>query len=381
MSHAAMRVTNGEPENTPDLGSNRTTGRDGTHTGATVTDSSITDAFEAAYAELGFDSDDTPEGTVDQPEETEVEAPEDDAEDVEPEVESEETDEDAEEDGGEDEESEPVVIEVVEGATLRLPDGTEVPADKAVLFQQAWTKKTTELAEQRREFEQEREAFVDLQAQVEQTYEDMSNWYQARVSDPAGWINEIALESENPTQTVAKALFDLARSGKLDRRFVETFGIEEGVVAEIAQEASREDEVAALRERLDAQERRASEEAEVQQKVAEYQRQWGEIKLVHGASFESAAAEQEAKRELMEFAVARKLTHNLTDAYLLMQAVKPQSQAPEPAPTPDPATTAKKRALSAVNPRSTAGGGGVAEKAVPKDARSAALEALAEFGL
>ncbi len=358
--------------------------------GATVAGVSINEAFEEAYAELGLD--DTPDdGTVEEELEAEPEEdgqPEGDPDDQpEPEPEDEgEADEDAEDDDGEpeeDEEGDPEVVEIKEGATLRLPDGTEVPADKAVLFQQAFTKKTTELAEERRTLEKEREDFEGLQQQTQQTYEDMRNWYETRVANPSEWISEITLGSEDPTRTVAKAIFELAQSGKLDRKFVETFGLEDGVVAETAQEASRDDELAALRERLDAQDRTASEEAAVQQKVAEYQRQWSDIKTSQGVQFEGQQDEQAAKRELMEFAVERKLTHNLQDAYLLMQAVKQQSQTtdPEPAPTRDPATTEKKRALGAVTPRSAAGGGTArSANTAPMTSRRAALEAVAEFG-
>jgi len=346
---------------------------------------SIDQAFEEAFTELGLD--DTPEdGPVEEPEpepEAEAEEPAEDPagdEAAEDEEGAEEGEEGGEDDPDEEGESGPV-IEITEGATIRLPDGTEVPAEKAVLFQQAWTKKTTELAEQRKEFEQERDTFADVEKQVNDTYEQMRSWYEDRVTDPSSWVQEIALESGDATRTVAKALFELGRAGKLDQKFMETFGIEEGVVADMAGTAAKDDEVAALRQRLDAQEQDKARADTVQQKAAEYQKQWDDIKLSHDLEL-SGPAETDVKRELMEFAVQKNLTGNLEDAYLLMQAVNQAQQPSGPAPTPAPAVSEQKRALSAVNPRSTGSGAArSAQKSTPKDSRSAALEAIAEFGL
>lgn len=355
----------------------------------------ITDAFEQAFTELGFD--DTPDdGPVENPapdtEEPEGEAPEEpevgEEEDTEGEPDEEETGEpegeDAEEgdDESEDEESddESPVIEIAEGSKLRLPDGTEVDADKAVLFQQAFTKKTQELARERQEFEQERDAFAEVQRQVEDTYEQMRSWYEERVENPTEWVQEIALESGDATRTIAKAIYELGTAGRLDPKFVEAFGIEAGVVADMASEADTASELAELRAWREKQEAERAQAQTVQQKAAEYQRQWDEIKLTHGLEL-NGEEETAAKRELMEFAVSKRLTHDLGDAYLLMQASR-QSQEPVPAPKPDPVTTEKKRALAAVNPRSKGGGAAKsAQKQAPKNSRSAALEAIAEFGL
>lgn len=343
---------------------------------------SIDQAFEEAYNELGIGDILDEDGPAEEPEQ-----PEDDSTDEEPAEGDEEgpeapaeDDEDSEDEDGESDEDRPAVIEITEGATIRLPDGTEVPAEKAVLFQQAFTRKTQELAEQRKEFEQERDSFTEVQTQVEATYEQMRDWYEERVSNPSDWVMEIALESGDATRTVAKAIYELGRAGKLDPRFVEAFGIEEGPVAETANDAEKDAEIAELKQWREQQEAEREAERHKQALVTQYQSQWEDIKLSHGLEL-SGAQETQAKRELMEFAVKKRLTHDLADAYVLMQASK-QVQTPGPASTPDPAVTEQKRALKAVNPRSSGSGSARSQqKQPPKDTRSAALDAIAELGL
>ena len=274
------------------------------------------------------------------------------------------------------------VIEVPEGATLRLPDGTEVPADKAVLFQAAFTRKTQALAEERKALETQFEEFQGVQQQVRDTYEQMNAWYTERVQRPADWVQEIAIESGDATRVIGRALYALAQAGQLDERLTKALGLTEGdgVPAQIAQEDELREQLTELQAWKESQEQTRQQQSAVHQRVAQYHEQWDEITTLYGAEFDSPQAENAAKRELVEFAQARGLTHNLVDAWQLMQAVKqPPKQAEAPKPKPQ-VTPAQQQALRAVTPRSVGGGSGKKVRTAPVSTRSAVLEALEEMG-
>jgi hypothetical protein len=333
----------------------------------------IEDAFEESFRELGIDldgdADDILSAAVESDEESEDEDGPEASESVEEPVSEEDT---SAEDDDEDHSDKPV-IEVAEGAVLRLPDGTEVDASQAVLLQRDYTKKTQQLAEERREFEAQRE-------QVSEAYEQMRNWYEERSSDPTGWVQEIVAGTEDPTATIARALYELANQGKLDPAFVATFGIDAGDIAEKAKVSERDRELDELKKKIEDRERTEQEQLRIREQAAAYQSQWDEIKSSHGVAFDSPDVEREAKKELLEFAVQAKLSHSLVDAYDLMLVRRGRSTTlSEPKPAADPQVTAKKRASRAVAQRS--GGAGVSGNtpAKPKSTRDAALEAISEF--
>lgn len=349
----------------------------------------VEEAFDAAFEELnladsldddGSGAEEFIEGEPEGDAEGDAEGEGDGEEDGEPDESDPEEEDEGEDEDGEGGSGSGDRVELKPGLKIVLEDGTEVSSDEVILFQRDYTKKTTALAEERRKLEDEREQFDGLKQQVEQTYEQMRDWYEARSGNPAAWVQEIALESGDPTRVVARALYDLGQAGALDPKFMETFGIEAGPVAEVARDSAAEDRIAELEAKLQAQEQEREQQSRVREKVAQYQAQWDTIKSSTGLEFDSAESETEAKRELMEFARAKNLTGDLVDAYLLMQAVKGQSKQDEAPPAPDPQVTKKKRALKAVNPRSS-GGGRPAGKKAPADTRSAVLESLAEFGL
>lgn len=293
-------------------------------------------------------------------------------------------DEDGDDEGDDSDDDEPSgePIELSEKDVIRLPDGTEVPVEKAALFQSDYTKKTQAVAQEREQLDTERKQLEQDKAEVEGLFEKMSSWYDERSQDPGGWVVEIASQSSDPTRTVAKALKSLAESGQLDPKFVETFGLESGPVAEEAQSAEAEDRLARLEQELEQQKTSEQEQARVRQAAAEYQRQWNSIKQAHGVEYSTPDEERAAKAEVLQFAREREIT-SLEDAYDLLAARKARQQ-PEPAPQkrtqPDPETTQRKRQSRAVTPRSTAGGGG-AQRPQRKGSttREAALIALEQF--
>lgn len=336
---------------------------------------SIAEAFEESFRELGLDLDGTPDDTLfgtgesddadeaqggpDSPESVDVAAPEEDT-----------PDEDAD-----DVRSDAPTVEVPKGAVLRLPDGTVVEADKAVLLQSDYTKKTQQVAEERKRLDSERSEFETQRQQIVDAYEQMRGWYEERVSNPSDWVKEIVSEAPDPTTVIARALYELANAGKLDPTFVATFGIDAGEVAERAKTSTRDREIEDLRRKVEDRERTEQEQARIREQAQRYQSQWDQIKQTNGLSYESADAEREAKKELLEFAVKSQLAHSLVDAYDLMTVRKAKTEKPQPAA--DPEVLAKKRASRAVSPKSSTNAGPT--KPRPRSTREAALEALSEF--
>jgi hypothetical protein len=334
----------------------------------------IEEAFEESFRELGLyldgNPDNTPFGTDDSDEETEAEGgPESDELVAETADEEDTPDEDVD-----DVRSDAPTVDVPEGAILRLPDGTEVEADKAVLLQSDYTKKTQQVAEERKQLESERADFESQRQQVNNAYEEMRGWYEERVKNPTDWVKEIISGTQDPTTTIARALYDLANDGKLDAQFVATFGIDAGEVAERAKASGRDRELDELRKKVEDRERTEQEQERIRQQASRYQSQWDEIKQSNGLSFGDAEAERAAKKELLEFAVKSQMAHSLVDAYDLMSVRRAKTEKPQSAV--DPKVLAKKRASRAVSPK---GASGTPSKPRPKTTRDAALEALSEF--
>lgn len=334
----------------------------------------LSDALEQSLAALGLDldgdSDTFQSETDEQVEEPDTEEAVEGDEPVDAEDDDEDTGEEAVED---DRKADGKVIDVPEGALIRLPDGTEVEVDKAVLFQSDYTKKTQQLAEERKQFEADREKVVDA-------YEQMQNWYESRAANPTDWVKEIISESPDPTAAIAKALYELANDGKLDAEFVKTFGIDAGDVAKRATESKRDTELDQLRKKVEDRERSESEQRAIQEQAKKYESQWSDIKSGHGLNFTTRDDEIAAKRELLQFAMNNRMAHSLQDAYDLMLLRTGRAGQPEAGKAkfePDPQVTEKKRASRAMTPKSSASG--VPRKKKPASVREAALQSLEEF--
>lgn len=277
------------------------------------------------------------------------------------------------------------VVEIVEGATIRLPDGTTVPAEKAVLMQADYTRKTQELAEQRKAFEAERNQVKQLEQQYGQSYQQMRAWYEERASSPSDWIAEIAGQSQDPTSIVATAIYTLAQSGRLDPRFVETFGIDSQEFQETAKTHRIESEVERLKREM--QERDQAEKAKhsaaqrqqlVQQRAAIYEQEWEQIKATKALDFNTAEDEAEAKKQLLQFALENRLSKSLIDAHDLFELRIGRTASKNGSHDPDVA--AKKRASRAVTPKTSVSGQQKRAKKKLSD-REAILEAMEAVGL
>jgi hypothetical protein len=341
----------------------------------------IQEAFEKSIAELGFESllNDSPvsPGEVEEQEpseETEAEFSEDDEADAE-EAEAPDDETAVSDDDDEDDENSPL-IELSENAKLKLPDGTVVDASQAVLLQADYTRKTQELAEQRKAYESEQAKVAELKTEYEQAYGQMREWYESRAQRPSDWMAEIASQAQDPTAVVAQAIYTMAQNNMLDPKFVETFGIESGPVAEVAKSSHVESELEELKRWRREQEVSVQREQQVKQRAASYEREWESIKASRGVQFADKADEFSAKQELLQFALQNNLTRSLTDAYDLMTVRKPKPVSMKP--QPDAEVTAKKRASRAVTPKSA--GTAKPVKKVVSD-RDAILAVLEEQGL
>lgn len=316
-------------------------------------------------------SDDIPAETDGETEElVEDETPEDEA------VESEDSETVVDDDDGEPVAEDELVVEVLENAKLKLPDGTLVDADKAVLMQADYTRKTQELAEQRKSFESEKEKLESEASEVMQAYQSAVEWYESRASRPADWVAEIISSTDDPTSTLAKAIHDLAQAGALEKSFVESFGIEQGEVAERAKNAVVTDELAEIRAWKRQQEEEASRQKAIAQQAQVYEQQWEEIKSTRNLEFSDRVEELDIKRRLLEFAMENKLGRSLIDAFDLMTVRSPINVSKQ-VPDPDPAVAAKKRANRAVTPK-TAVSGNVKKPKKNLSTRDALLEAMEE---
>lgn len=342
----------------------------------------IQEAFDKSVAELGFESllDDaevSPEAVEEQEplEEAETEPTDsDEPEAGEPEDDA-PVDEVEESDDDEADAEDVPYVEVTEDAKLRLPDGTVVDASQAVLLQADYTRKTQELSDQRKQLEAEKQQVESAGQQYEQAYNQMREWYEARASRPSDWLSEIASQTQDPTATVAQALYAMAQQGILDPKFVETFGIESGEIAETAKGSQVESELEELKRWRHEQEMSVQRQAQVKERAAAYEREWESIKESQGIAFDDRSQELEAKRELLQFALENNLTRSLKDAYDLMTVRKPKPVSKEP--QPDAEVAAKKRASRAVSAKSSGG----APKRVKKSltTRDAILESMQEI--
>jgi hypothetical protein len=332
----------------------------------------LSEALEQSLAALGLDLDGD-SGSFQSEAEEQVEEPDaeeaaDGDEPVDVQDDGEDTSDESDE---EDQKVQSQVVEVPSGAVLRLPDGTEVEADKAVLFQSDYTKKTQQLSEERKQFEADRDKIADA-------YQQMQDWYESRASNPTGWVKEIISESPDPTSAIAKALYELANEGKLDAEFVATFGIDAGEVAKRATESKRDSELDALRKKVEDRERSEAEQRAIQEQARKYQSEWDDIKSSHTLDFASKNEEIEAKRELLQFAMNNRMAHSLKDAYdLMLLRTGRMGQPKAESAKADPQVTEKKRASRAVTPKSSATGAPRAKK--PTSVREAALLSLEEY--
>lgn len=323
------------------------------------------------------------EDTEDDVEADAEDEPDDEESDEDPDEEddADEEDSDAEDEEGDDEGT----LELDEDTVLVIPDGTEVSAKElqgGYLRQADYTRKTQELAEQRK--------------QIEAVYDNMAAWYEERSQNPSAWISEIAQSTDDPAKALADAVAStgnadiafaglvrtLVEGGHLADELVQRLGLTK--IAEEAKQTAGIDRVKQLEDRLE-RERQEREQAERQQQIlGEYNRQWDGIVQTEGLEFTSEKEEYEAKVDLMRYALNKEIA-DLPTAWAAMTYERSR-QAPKDAPAPKPTrkrakdAVDRKRRASASNRQSTASGS--SQRPIPKrDLDSAAERALEDMGI
>ena len=336
-------------------------------------DSTIADAFDA----LAVDDANPDEGADDTGSddlEPELEEAGDDEDGLELDDDVPEGDDDGDEGDGEpddgdgEDDGDPVgdPITVTDDDVIRLPDGTEVSVKESALRQADYTRKTQQLADERRALEEQ-------QSEVTQQYEQLTSWVQDRSQDPVKFAAEIAASTGDPTLGVAKVIKHLADSGQLDPQFAEAFGL---TVDETIGQRGPQAEIDELKQTFEQEREQREQQAQQQQVVQHYLGQWDEVKQSEGVQFQDLEAEKAEFREVVEYAREHRIT-DLRRAYAA-RAWENRGKGATSAPAkPDLAVRRKKRAASAVTPRSSAGTP-AQPRPKPRDVEDAASRAFDE---
>ena len=167
--------------------------------------------------------------------------------------------------------------------------------------------------------------------------------------NPVGVISGFLADTDDPTTALAQTIVELAKTGMLDPKFLETFGITQEVQDKWQSEGKRESEVSELRRRLDQQDREREEresaslaDREIRDMLEEYERQWERVVRSNGLSEDDI----DSKIAVLEYARDNTIT-NLEKAYAAWRFEQIQA---EKAKQP---VSAKKRATGAVSKKSS----------------------------
>lgn len=329
---------------------------------------SIEDAINQALAKLDSTESDQPAAEVQEPVDAGAETNEPDTDEVEDD-EDEDLDEDLDEEGGE--EGDSAVVELDEDQIVRI-GGREGSVKDLLEMKADYTRKTQELADERKKVEAREQ-------EVEQVYNQLSEWYTSRANDPSGWVAEIVSAASDPTAVFAVALRDLADKGMFDPEFVKVFGLTapDNPVNRKASEKAADKRVAELERKLTEREERESAEQQQVALVTEYERQLENIIAEESIKFSSAKEEQEFRIELLTFAKENDLYDNLEVAYAVMARSRAKVERERNAQKAQ--TVTKKRKAQVISRPSSTTAPDAPEKVKGGDYEAAARLALARL--
>lgn len=162
----------------------------------------------------------------------------------------------------------------------------------------------------------EKEEFVAAQAEFTETLSTLSALDEAWDENPVQVLAHFAANTDNPTYSLALLIKELASANLLEQEFLDMFGIN----SEVRDAWGKESEVETLKRKVSKseQEKKAQAEAEayeaeVQQAVAQYERQIDEILEAEGLTLKPAQRDAFRTR-LANYAFENELT-NLKAAY------------------------------------------------------------------
>jgi hypothetical protein len=297
----------------------------------------------------------------DEPEGFEDEAVDEPADDESVDDEAETDEEDVEEDD-ESEDDSPTLDETfvvkVDGEEVEI---TVREALQGYQRQADYTRKTQELAEARKAFEEEIQGYGEV-------LEDVQAFEAAWEENPTGVVARLVGGTDNPTLALVLTIKELAVAGQLEKGFLETFGIDDDLI----KDWSRDVEVNTLRgqvSRTQAQEQEAREIEEyqrsVQSAVQQYERQIDEIIAEEGLALDANGREQ-FKVQVARYAQANQLT-NLKAARKAMLFEEGQKKQVLTERTRE---RAKQKKQSSAVTRKGSGGAGTPVSSDPDDLRS-----------
>lgn len=273
------------------------------------------------------------------------------------------------EDGEDDREGSDEPLELEDESKVILKDGTETTLGElreGALRRDDYTRKTQELAEQRKELEQQREKIDRFTA----AFDD----------DPVGVLEKLVSVQSQPTHAVAYLLKNLAENGVLDEEFARTFIPEGGTVRRTADQAKEEDRLSKIESQLEQRQAEEKQRLEREETLATFEKQWTSAVDKAGLQFESQEQEQELLREVLQYGVDNEIT-NIEAAYAayawnndLPRGGEPKQSKPAPKPR-----NKNKQATGAITRRSS--GSGRQVKARPASDEEAVRDAWDEvFG-
>lgn len=211
---------------------------------------------------------------------------------------------DPEDDDPEDDEEQsdgPLALE--DDATVRLKDGTETTVKElrdGALRRDDYTRKTQELADKRRELEEQQEK--------------IERFTSAFDDDPVGVLEKLVSSQSQPTYAVAHLLKNLADQGVLEEDFARLFVPEGGPVRQKAGEAAGQERLDRIERQLQERQQQERQEKERQETIATFERQWSSAVSKAGLEFDSVEQEQQLLREVLQYGVDHEIT-NIEAAY------------------------------------------------------------------
>lgn len=323
--------------------------------------------LEEVADELEVDLDEVSLEDGDEDEEGDVEDP--DGEGVDEDLDEDEDESDEEDDEPEDDS--PVLDEKftvkVDGEELEV---TVREALEGYQRREDYTRKTQELSEARKAFEGEIQEYAEV-------FENVTAFEEAWEENPTGVLARLTAGTDNPTHALVLTIKELAVEGRLEKDFLQTFGIDDGLI----KEWSRDVELNSLRGEVSKTQSRQAEEQEqavyqrsVQEAVSKYERAIDEIIEDEGLRLDAEGRES-FKREVARYAAENSLT-NLKAARKAMLFEEGQRRQAVTSKTRERAKQKKK--TSAVSRKGSAGAGSPVNSD-PADLRSVIESTMREL--